>query len=148
MAKRNTKGTDKLVARITEWFKAHPKDSYNYLQISQELGIFGRSNRTDVYDLLVELQHQGFLREVSPGRYGLADRQTQAELIGVFERRHNGMHIVRIEGNDVPFVVYDGDDMQALTGDKVRIQKILGHRTRIGGPQARVVEVIERVKHR
>ena len=58
------------------------------------------------------------------------------------------MHIVRIEGNDVPFVVYDGDDMQALTGDKVRIQKILGHRTRIGGPQARVVEVIERVKHR
>lgn len=148
MARKNTKGADKLVARISEWFNAHPKDSYNYLQISQELGIFGRSNRSDVYDMLVTLQQQGFLREVSPGRYGLADRKTQAELIGVFERRHNGMHMVRVEGNDEPFVVYDGDDMQALTGDKVRVQKILGRHTRMGGPQARVVEVVERVKHR
>ncbi len=148
MARKNTKGADKLVARITEWFNAHPKDSYNYLQISQELGIFGRSNRSDVYDMLVALQQQGFLKEISPGRYGLADRQTQAELIGVFERRHNGMHMVRIEGNDEPFVVYDGDDMQALTGDKVRVQKIMGRRTRTGGPQARVVEVVERVTHR
>ena len=148
MAKKSTKGTEKLTARITEWFSAHPKDSYNYLQISQELGIFGRSNRSDVYDMLVELQQQGFLREITSGRYTLADRQTQAELIGVFERRHNGMHTVRIESCDEPFTVYDGDDMQALSGDKVRIQKVMGRRTRMGGPQARVVEVVERVPHR
>lgn len=148
MAKKNTKGAEKLIARITEWFAAHPKDSFNYLQISQELGIFGRSNRSDVYDMLVDLQQQGFLREVSSGRYMLADRQTQAELIGLFERRHNGMHQVRIEGNDEPFTVFDGDDMQALSGDKVRIQKLPGRRTRMGGPQARVVEVVERVSHR
>lgn len=148
MAKKNAKGADKLVARITEWFSAHPKDSYNYLQISQELGIFGRSNRSDVYDLLVEMCRQGVLREISSGRYTLADRQFQAELIGVFERRHNGMHTVRIDSCDEPFTVFDGDDMQALSGDKVRIQKILGKRSRMGGPQARVVEVVERVNHR
>lgn len=148
MAKKNTKGVEKLIARITEWFSAHPKDSYNYLQISQELGIFGRSNRSDVYDLLVDLQQQGFLREISSGRYSLADRQTQAEMIGVFDRRHNGMHTVRIESCDEPFTVFDGDDMQALSGDKVRIQKIMGRRTRMGGAQARVVEVVERVQHR
>lgn len=148
MAKKNSKGAEKLLSRITEWFSAHPKDSYNYLQISQELGIFGRSNRSDVYDMLVDLQREGFLKEISSGRYTLADRQTQAEQIGVFERRHNGMHIVRIETCDEPFTVYDGDDMQALTGDKVRVQKVPGRRTRMGGPQARVVEVVERVKHR
>ncbi len=148
MAKKNTKGAEKLLTRIMEWFSAHPKDSYNYLQISQELGIFGRSNRSDVYDMLVELQQQSFLREVSSGRYMLADRQTQAELIGTFERRHNGMHTVRIDTCDEPLTVFDGDDMQALSGDKVRIQKIMGRRTRTGGPQARVVEVVERVAHR
>jgi len=148
MAKKNAKGAEKLIARITEWFSAHPKDSYNYLQISQELGIFGRSNRSDVYDLLVDLQRQGFLREISSGRYTLADCQTQAEMIGVFDRRHNGMHVVRIDSSEEPFTVFDGDDMQALSGDKVRIQKILGRRTRMGGAQARVVEVVERVAHR
>ena len=147
MAKKNTRGADKLINRITEWFGTHPKDSYNYLQISQELGIFGRSNRSDVYDILTNLQAQGYLKEVSPGRYALADRKTQAEMVGTFERRHNGMHIVRIENYDEPFTVFDGDDMQAMTGDKVRIQKILGHHTRMGGPQARVVEVVERVEH-
>jgi len=148
MAKKNNKGAEKLQARITEWFNAHPKDSYNYLQISQELGIFGRANRSDVYDMLVALQQDHFLKEISSGRYTLADRQTQAELIGVFDRRHNGMHTVRIENFDEPFTVFDGDDMQALTGDKVRIQKVAGRRTRMGGPQARVVEVVERVPHR
>lgn len=148
MAKKNMKGLEKLRSRIAEWFSAHPKDSYNYLQISQELGIFGRANRSDVYDLLVSLQRDNFLREISSGRYTLADRQTQAEMIGVFERRHNGLHTVRIESVEEPFVVFDGDDMQALSGDKVRIQKIMGRRTRMGGPQARVVEVVERVTHR
>lgn len=148
MARKNTKGAEKLIARITEWFSAHPKDSYNYLQISQELGIFGRSNRSDVYDMLVDLQSQGYLKEISPGRYTLADRQTQAEMIGVFERRHNGMHTVRIESCEEPLTVFDGDDMQALSGDKVRVQKLMGRRTRTGGPQARVVEVVERVPHR
>ena len=157
MAKKSTKGAEKLLARISEWFSAHPKDSYNYLQISQELGIFGRSNRSDVYDMLVELQAEGFLREISSGRYTLADRKAQEELIGIFDRRHNGMHNVRITATkedgvtplyEEPFTVYDGDDLQALSGDKVRIQKMAGKRTKFGGPQARVVEVIERVPHR
>ena len=146
--RKNTKGAAKLQERIAEWFNAHPRDSYNYLQISQELGIFGRSNRSDVYDILTELRSQGFLHEISTGRFQLADRQTQAEQIGVFERRHNGMHLVRIESADEPLTVYDGNDMQALSGDKVRIQKVAGSRTRLGGPQARVVEVVERVPHR
>lgn len=157
MGKRSTKGAEKLLARIVEWFNTHPKDSYNYLQISQELGIFGRSNRSDVYDMLVQLQAEGLLREISSGRYTLADRKAQEELIGVFDRRHNGMHMVRISATkedgvtplyEEPFTVFDGDDMQALSGDKVRIQKMSGRRTRMGGPQARVVEVVERVPHR
>ncbi len=144
----------KLIERLTEWFSQHPNNSYNYLQISQELGIFGRSNRADVYDMLILLQQQGFLREVSTGRYALSQTSRKSEeLEGVFDRRHNGMHQVTVEGYELPFTVYDGDDMQALPGDKVRIQKVPGrNRGRssrgAGGPQARVVEVIERVPHR
>lgn len=148
MAKeKKSKGTEKLISRITEWFASHPNDSYNYLQISQELGIFGRSNRSDVYDLLVNLQEEGFLREIAPGRYTIAQRQSSSELIGTFDRRHNGMHLVRVEGHDEPFTVFDGDDRQALTGDIVKIQKIKSVRTK-GGLQARVVEVVERKQHR
>lgn len=171
MAKKSSKGAEKLLARIVEWFAAHPKDSYNYLQISQELSIFGRTARADVYDMLATLAEQGSLREVTPGRYMLGNMETGdttrgEELIGVFERRHNGLHNVRIDirledGSlkyEDPFTVLDGDDMQALSGDRVRIQKISVKRSHRGnhhrgndapmGPQARVVEVVERVAHR
>lgn len=149
MAKNNA---NKLLDRIIEWFTTHPNNSYNYLQISQELGIFGRANRSDVYDLLVVLEQQHFLKEISVGRYSLAQHKEES-LEGVFMRRHNGLHQVTVEGHELPFIVFDGDDMQALDGDKVRLQKMAGRNKlrsgkTLGGPQARVVEVIERVPHR
>ena len=138
--------------RITEWFSQHPNSSYNYLQVSQEMGIFGRSNRSDVYETLTALAQQGFLREVSTGRYTLSQIKGE-EMVGIFERRHNGMHLVSVEGKEEPFTVLDGDDMQALSGDKVRLQKVLGRSfgrmaRGMGGPRARVTEVVERVPHR
>lgn len=147
--KKNT-SSEKLATRILEWFATHPKDSYNYLQVSQELGIFGRSNRANVYDMLLEMYSMGLLKEVSPGRFTLADaeRKAEVELEGVFDRRHNGMHQVKVEGYEETFTVYDGDEMQALTGDKVKIKKIGGRRSKSNGMQARVLEVIERVEHR
>lgn len=146
--KKNT-SVEKLTTRILEWFASHPKDSYNYLQVSQELGIFGRSNRARVYDLLAEMCEQALLKEVSTGRYTLADaeRKAEVELEGVFDRRHNGMHQVKVEGFEETFTVYDGDEMQALSGDKVKIKRVRGRRN-ANGMQARVVEVIERIEHR
>lgn len=147
--KRNT-GNEKLIERVMEWFSAHPKDSYNYLQISQELGIFGRANRAKVYDMLTDMCAEGQLREVSTGRYILADaeRRAEVELEGIFERRHNGMHQVKVEGYEDTFTVYDGDEMQALSGDKVKIKKVNNRRSKDNGMQARVVEVTERIEHR
>jgi len=142
----------KLMERVTDWFSQHPNNSYNYLQISQEMGIFGRSNRADVYEILTLLAQQGFLREVSTGRYTLSQIKGD-DMIGVFDRRHNGMHQATVEGYEEPFTVLDGDDMQALTGDKVRLQKMVGRGNGrssrgMGGPRARVIEVTERVEHR
>lgn len=147
--KKKTLSNEKLGNRIVEWFAAHPKDSYNYLQISQELGIFGRTNRADVYDMLIGMLEQGILREITPGRFALAEaeRQAENEYEGVFDRRHNGMHQVKVEGFEDTFTVYDGDDMQALDGDKVKIKRVVSKRSS-NGMQARVVEVIERVEHR
>lgn len=142
----------KLIERVTEWFSQHPNNSYNYLQISQEMGIFGRSNRADVYDVLTLLAQQGFLREVSTGRYTLSQIKGE-DMIGTFDRRHNGMHQATVEGYEEPFTVLDGDDMQALSGDKVRLQKMVGRGNGrssrgMGGPRARVIEVTERIPHR
>lgn len=147
--KKKTLSNEKLGNRIVEWFAAHPKDSYNYLQISQELGIFGRTNRANVYDMLIGMLEQGILKEITPGRFTLAEaeRQAENEYEGVFDRRHNGMHQVKVEGFEETFTVYDGDDMQALDGDKVKIKRVVSKRSS-NGMQARVVEVIERVEHR
>lgn len=147
--KKKTLSNEKLGNRIVEWFAAHPKDSYNYLQISQELGIFGRTNRANVYDMLIGMLEQGILREITPGRFALAEaeRQAENEYEGIFDRRHNGMHQVKVEGFEETFTVYDGDDMQALDGDKVKIKRVVSKRSS-NGMQARVVEVIERVEHR
>lgn len=99
--------------------------------------------------MLIGMLEQGILREITPGRFALAEaeRQAENEYEGVFDRRHNGMHQVKVEGFEDTFTVYDGDDMQALDGDKVKIKRVVSKRSS-NGMQARVVEVIERVEHR
>lgn len=137
----------KLAQRIVKWFENHPNESYNYMQLSQELEIFGRSNRNDVYEILVDLAAQGFLKEGTPGRYKLGQRNHQEELEGVFERRFNGIHDVFVEGYDESFVITDGNDMRALSGDKVKIIRVPGRKGKFKNREARVVEITERVKH-
>ncbi len=163
--KKSEKSVQKLIESAVEWFEAHPNESYNYLQLSQELGVYGRAARTEVYHMLMDLLATGFLKENTPGRFKLADRHREPELEGIFERRHNGIHNVRVEGYEEPFTVFEGNDSQALSGDHVRLQIIKGKAVRRGraagkvaakkekagrnnGQEARVVEVIQRVPHR
>lgn len=163
--KKSEKSARKLAERAMEWFEAHPNESYNYLQLSQELGVYGRAARTEVYHLLVDLLSADYLKESSPGRFKLAERRREQELEGIFERRHNGIHNVRVEGHEEPLTVFEGNDLRALSGDRVRLQIVHGKpskkglaagkvaskkgtKKRGGGIEARVVEVIERVPHR
>jgi ribonuclease R len=159
--KQQGPATPKLSAQIVEWFEAHPAESYNYMQLSQELGIYGRTQRTEVYHQLVDLMAQDFLKESSPGRFKLAARQLDHELVGIFTRRNNGIHSVAIEGSEDTYTVYDGNDMRALSGDRVRMKLVTRPaknkrggdkkkkaRGESQGPEARVVEVIERAPHR
>jgi ribonuclease R len=167
MAKGKKPGTSStaLHDRIVEWFEAHPTESCNYLQLSQEFGIYGRTQRTDVYHALVDLLAQDFLKESSPGRFKLAARRVDNEQEGIFTRRSNGIHSVTTDGGDT-FTIYDGNDMRALTGDRVRFQAqsrpSKAAKAAKGGkpgrkpkasaadqqPEARVVEVVERAPHR
>lgn len=163
--KKSEKSLQKLIECAVEWFEAHPNESYNYLQLSQELGVYGRAARTEVYHILMDLLATGFLKENTPGRFKLADHHREPELEGIFERRHNGIHNVRVEGYEEPFTVFEGNDSQVLSGDHVRLQVIKGKAARRGraagkvaakkekagqnrGQEARVVEVIQRVPHR
>ena len=75
--KKNT-SREKLFAKILEWFSSHPKDSYNYLQVSQELGIFGRSNRSSVYDMLTEMLEMGILNK----SFDDFERQLVSDIVG------------------------------------------------------------------
>lgn len=138
---------EKLAQRIRTWFETHPNESFNYIELSKALDIYGRAYRNDVYGMLVNFAMQGFLKEGTPGRYKLAVRTVQEELEGVFMRRNNGMHEVKVEGFDNNFIVIDGNDLRALSGDRVRIIRIPSRVRRLRDREARVTEIKVREKH-
>ena len=138
---------EKLAQRIRTWFETHPNESFNYIELSKALDIYGRAYRNDVYEMLVNFAMQGFLKEGTPGRYKLAVRTPREELEGVFMRRNNGMHEVKVEGFDNNFIVIDGNDLRALSGDRVRIIRIPSRVRRLRDREARVTEIKVREKH-
>ena len=138
---------EKLAQRIRTWFETHPNESFNYIELSKALDIYGRAYRNDVYGMLVNFAMQGFLKEGTPGRYKLAVRTVQEELEGVFMRRNNGMHEVKVDGFDNNFIVIDGNDLRALSGDRVRIIRIPSRVRRLRDREARVTEIKVREKH-
>lgn len=68
---------------------------------------------------LAELEYDGEIIEVSPGKYKAPSRGAVA--VGVFTRRSNGKNSVILEGDDEAIFVAERNSMHALNGDKVKV---------------------------
>ena len=131
---------DDLKNLIVDFFTGRNKESFNYKQVSVELGISGRANQYRVADILDDLTIEGFLVELVPGKYQASDITTTAE--GRFVRRSNGKNSVVVDGSEVPIFVAERNSMHALNGDRVRVH--LSAQRRGAEPEAQVIEILEK----
>jgi ribonuclease R len=122
-------------------FVNNPKRTYNYKQISEQLGLKKVSLRQTIVEILYELLESGFLTEVSKGKFKLLSRD--AFMIGTVDATSTGAaYIVPQDelGDDV--FVSQQNLKNALNGDVVKIRVFAKKRRR--SLEGEVVEIIER----
>ncbi len=124
---------------IDEYINTRGNKTFNYKQVSHAIGADAPQLQKAVALRLAELEFDGLLDEVSPGKFRSPNNGTTA--LGVFIRKSNGKNGVIIDGDEEPMYVSERNAMHALNGDKVRVL-IAAHRKGVE-PECKVVEIIE-----
>lgn len=143
MATKSTKGqrtvTKQLYAAIEEYITGQGNKTFNYKQVSHAIGADSPAALKAVAMRLAELEYDGQIIEVSPGKYKAPSRGTVAT--GTFSRRSNGKNSVILDGEDEPIFVAERNSMHALNGDKVKVL-VAAHR-KGSEAECKVLEIIE-----
>ena len=125
---------------IDEFINNQGNKTFNYKQVSHAIGADTKPLQKTVALRLAELEFDGILIEVAPGKYQAPSRGTEA--IGTFSRRSNGKNGVVIDGEDGNAIfVAERNSMHALNGDRVKVL-IAAHR-KGQEPECKVIEIIE-----
>ena len=142
MAKNIDKSQKKkadLRGAVIDFFNTENQAAYNYKQVSAGVGASTPKSRADVVEILEQLALDGFLSEVSPGKFKAKQRGTTGE--GVFVRRSNGKNSVIIDDADEAIFVAERNSMHALNGDRVLVH--ICAKRRGFEPEAEVLQIIE-----
>ena len=129
-----------MESKVIEFFNVEKTVPYNYKQISAAIGADSPLTRALVVQIIEELAIEGVLKETTPGKFKLADRNVVCT--GTFVRRSNGKNGVVLDsgGGEVIFVA-ERNSKHALNGDKVKIH-ICAKRPNCEA-EAEVLEILE-----
>ena len=128
-----------MIHSIVDVFQAHPKESFNYKQISKLIGVDSQVQKLQVVDILYDLATEDIITEIDRGRYRMNGLGTTA--VGTFSRRSNGKNSFIPEDGGSPVFVAERNSGHAMDGDKVRVQ--LFAKRKGAEPEGEVVEIIE-----
>ncbi len=130
---------DAMLHHIISLFESSPSMSYNYKQVSKQIGAENQVQRLQVVSILEDLALGGYLKEIDRGRYRLSHKGAVA--IGTFVRRSNGKNSFLPEDGSTPVFIAERNSAHAMDGDKVKVQ-IFAHRKNTE-PEGEVIEIIE-----
>ena len=146
MAKKDKLKSYKMERRelhdeVINFFNTEENVPYNYKQVSEKVDANTPRLRAMVVELLEQLAIDGFLAEVTPGRFKAVMRSAVEE--GIFIRRSNGKNSVDTANDDgSPIFVAERNSMHALNGDRVLVH-ISAAREGVE-PEAEVIKILER----
>lgn len=127
--------------KVIDFFNTEENIPYNYKQVSKNVGATTPKQRALVAEILEQLNIDGFLKEVTPGKFKAIQRSAMEE--GIFIRRSNGKNSVDIANDESdPIFVAERNSMHALNGDRVLVH-ISAAREGVG-PEAEVIKILER----
>jgi ribonuclease R len=138
--KKELKKSD-LRSLVKKLFENNPRKTFNYKQASATLGIVKKSARLQVEVFLFELSEDGFLTEVSTGRFKLLESPgTYVE--GIVDMTAKGAAYIIPDTGDEDIFVSQTNLGHALNGDRVKILQYARKKRRQA--EGEVVEIIER----
>lgn len=130
-----------LLQQISNIFIENPEKTFNYKQISNMLEIRNESQRGFVNDLLYELGLDGFLNEISRGKFKLSSRG--GYVTGKFIREGVKSFVAPDDGGE-PIFIPDKKTGTAMLNDLVKVFLYAQRKGR--GPEGEVVEVLKRAQ--
>ena len=128
-----------LFPAIDEYILSQGNKTFNYKQVAHGVGVDDPQALKAVAMRLAELEYDGEIIEVSPGKYKSPSRGSVAT--GVFTRRSNGKNSVILDGDDESIFVAERNSMHALNGDKVKV--LVAARRKGVEPECKVLEILE-----
>ncbi len=126
---------------VINFFNSNNSGTFNYKQVAAAVQATTPKTRALVVEILEQLNTNGFVKQVEPGRYKAVTRSNVEE--GTFIRRSNGKNHVRLDSQDElePIFVAERNSMHALNGDRVLVH-ISAAREGME-PEAEVLEILE-----
>jgi ribonuclease R len=140
--KKSTQRVKKIdiMRKVVKVFEKNPTQSYNYKQLSKEIGITTMPQKQLVVNVLSELVLQDYLLEPSRGKYKFNDRS--GSIIGKLERKNGGkIFLIPDDGGEEIFIV-EKNMRRAIVGDRVCVRLFARRRDKI--QEGEVLEVLER----
>ncbi len=128
-----------LRQKVTEYINSRDSGTFNYKQVAHAIGADAPAQHRAIAMLLAELDFDGDLIQVEPGKYKTPSRSNVTT--GVFVRRSNGKNSVITDADGESIFVAERNSLHALNGDKVRV--IVAARRKGVEAEAEVIEITE-----
>jgi len=133
--------TKDRAAFITELLTQFPEKKFSLKQLASASGGNTRDGRRQTAEIISGMLAEGAVREVSEGKYRIAERSLP-RYEGTVDMIATGSMYVRAEGVEGDIYVDRRNSMNALDGDRVKV--VIVHRTRSGAPEGEIVEIVSR----
>lgn len=141
-SKPETFNKKKLKNSVITLFYGEPGKTVNYKQIATWLGIKDPETRILINVVLQELYDDGYLDQVSRGKYKLKART--GSVVGIVDMQSQGFAYVNSDEIEKPVLIPSRYLNHAMEGDKVSIR--LFARRKKHELEGEVIEIIERAK--
>jgi ribonuclease R len=129
-----------ITKKTIKLFEKNPSQSFNYKQLSKEIGLTTMPQKQLLVNILSELVLQDYLQEPSRGKYKLNDRG--GSVIGKLEKKSGGkIFLIPDDGGDEIFIV-DKNMNRAIVGDRVCVRLFARRKDKV--QEGEVLEVLER----
>lgn len=132
----------KLKNAILSSLYEDPGKSVNYRQISGSLGVKDPNTRKLINVVLQELADDGYLDQISRGKFKLKARKGTAS--GTVEMQPQGFAYVVSDELEHPIIISSRNLNHAMDGDKVRINVFASRKRH--DQEGEVIEILERAK--
>ena len=129
-----------MTSAIVRTFNNNPTKAMNYKEISREIRVGNKLDRSRVQVILEDLSKQDAIEEVSRGKYRLNIQTDGIE--GVIDGTRKGSAYLLVEGREDDIYIHSKNMNQALHGDTVLIKIVRGR----GKPEGAVVRIVKRAR--